>query len=227
MELHAVVAVAVEALAGAVVQRDVRGIALRRDTEAVVLDGDEHAARLHVLHRMVRAAMAEVELERVVPEREPEQLVAEADAEEGNLPEKTPDRLDLVGEHGGIAGPVRDQHRAGLRLDDRAGIPPAGDDVRLEPRVCEPLRDRALGTEVDDGDARPGADCERLLCADLAVERAAVDRRLGERTLTQFLDRRSAERAADDASVADPPHERARVDTSERDDAALAEPARE
>ena len=115
-------------------------------------------------------------------ERQPEQLVAEADAEEGNLPEKTPDRLDLVGEHGGIAGPVRDQHRARLRLEDRVDIPRTGNDERLEAGMREPLRDRALRAEVDDRHARPGADGKRFLRADLAVERAAVDRRLVERT---------------------------------------------
>src|SRR5436309_7817818 len=184
MELHAVVAVAMKALAGAVVQRDVRGIALRGDAEAVVLHGDEHTARLHVLHRMVRAAMAEVELEGVVPEREPEQLMAEANAEERHGAEQVADRLDLAGEHGRIAGPIRDQHRARLRLEDRVGIPRTGNDERLEAGMREPLRDRALRAEVDDRHARPGADGKRFLRADLAVEWAAVDRRLVERALS-------------------------------------------
>src|SRR5262249_34778416 len=56
-------------------------------------------------------------------------------------------------------------------------------------------------------------------------ERPAVDRRLGERARVQLVDRRVAERAADDALVADPAHERARVDPCEGDDAALAQPA--
>src|SRR5262249_59473113 len=101
----------------------------------------------------------------------------------------------------------------------------AGDDVRLEAGRRGALRDRALRAEVDDGDTRAGSDGERLLRADLAVERPAVDRRLGERARVQLVDRRVAERAADDALVADPAHERARVDPCEGDDAALAQPA--
>src|SRR5205814_3732816 len=66
-----------------------------------------------------------------------------------------------------------------------------------------------------------------LLRTDLAVERSAVDGRLRERPRAQLLDRRVAERAAHDTLVADAAHERARVDTGERDDAALAQPAGE
>ena len=190
MELHALEPVAVEPLAGAVVQRHVRDVAVGDHGEAVVLDRDEHAAGLHVLHRMVRAAVTEGQLERRVAEREPEQLVAEADAEERHAAEQRADRLDLVGEHGRVAGAVRDQHRARLRLEDRVGIPGARDDVRLEPGVGEPARDRALRAEVDDDDPRAGADREGLGRPDLAVERPAVDRRLGERARLQLLDRR-------------------------------------
>src|SRR5438477_10892770 len=67
----------VQAFDGAVVERGVRdAVALaRRDRESVVLRGDEHAARLVVDDGMVRAAMAERELERLVSGRECEQLV--------------------------------------------------------------------------------------------------------------------------------------------------------
>ena len=88
VELHAGEAVAGEALAGAVVQRDVRDVAVRDHREAVVLDGDEHAAGRDVAHRVVRAAMAERQLEGLVAEREAEQLVAEADAEERDAAEQ-------------------------------------------------------------------------------------------------------------------------------------------
>ena len=195
--------------------------------EPVVLDGDEHAAGRDVAHRVVRAAMAERQLEGLVAEREPEQLVAEADAEERHPAEQRADRLDLVGEHGRVAGAVRDQHDARLGLEDRVGVPRARHDVGLEPGVGEPARDRALRAEVDDDDARPGADRVRLGRADLAVERPAVDERLGERARVELLDRRVAERAAQHAAVADLPHERPRVDAGERDDALLAQPRRE
>src|SRR5581483_6211943 len=79
----------------------------------------------------------------------------------------------------------------------------------------------------DDRDARTGADGERLARSDLAVERASVDRRLREGARVQLLHARVAERTADDAFVADAADERPRVDARERDDATLAQPARE
>ena len=68
----------------------------------------------------------------------------------------------------------------------------------------------------------PGADEVRLGDADAAVERPAVDRRLGERAGMQLRDRRVTDGAAKDAVLADAPHERARVDVGDRDDALLA-----
>ena len=67
-----------------VVERDVCCLArLRRgDGEAVVLARDEHATRAALEHRMVRTAMAERELERLVPGREGQQLMSEADTED-------------------------------------------------------------------------------------------------------------------------------------------------
>src|SRR6476646_4059220 len=77
MELHrprAQVGV-VEALDRAVVERDVCRLATlgRAHGEAVVLARHEHAARAPVDHGMVRAAVAERELEGLVPGREREQ----------------------------------------------------------------------------------------------------------------------------------------------------------
>ena len=177
-----------------------------------------------VADRMVRAAMAERELEGLVAEREPEQLVAEADAEERHPAEQVADRLDLLGEDGRVAGAVRDQHDARVGLEDRVGVPGARDDVGLEPRVGEPARDRALRAEVDDDDPRARRRPRTAPGADLPVERAAVDERLGERAGVELLDRRVAERAAQDAAVADPAHERPRVEAGQRDDALLAQP---
>jgi hypothetical protein len=228
VELDAREAVALEPLARPVVERHVRDVVVGQDGEAVVLDGDEHAAGGEVADGVVRAAVAEGKSERLVPEREPEQLVAEADPVHRHLPEQRADRLDLVDEDGRVAGAVRDEHGARPRLEDRVGVPPARHDVRLDPGGGEARRDRALRAEVDHDHARPGADGVRLLGADGAVERAAVDRRLGERAgverLLVSVSQRTAERLV---RVADPLHERARVDGGERDHAAVAEPARE
>src|SRR5581483_2226117 len=66
-----------------------RAVEVRRvDREAVVVRCDEDAARLRVADGVVAAAMPELELARRGAEREAEDLVAEADAEERELPEE-------------------------------------------------------------------------------------------------------------------------------------------
>src|SRR5438309_10039038 len=74
----------VEALDGAVVEGDVGRLArlARRDREPVVLARDEDAARRALEHRMVGPTVTERELERLVPGRERQQLVTEADPED-------------------------------------------------------------------------------------------------------------------------------------------------
>ena len=74
-------------LDGPVVQARVRDLdagrqRARLDGEAVVLRRDLDAARLEVLHRVIAAAVAELELERPSAERQREHLVAQADAEQ-------------------------------------------------------------------------------------------------------------------------------------------------
>src|SRR4030095_933513 len=75
-----------DALQRGVEQRAVRGTDIRRqrrlvDGEAVVLAGDEHAPGIELENRMVRAVVAELHLDRLRAAREPEQLLAQADAE--------------------------------------------------------------------------------------------------------------------------------------------------
>ena len=55
------------------------------DFVAVILRGDVHAPRQQVLHRMVAPAMPELELVGARPQRQTHQLIAQADARDGNL----------------------------------------------------------------------------------------------------------------------------------------------
>src|SRR6476659_124736 len=98
---------------------------------------------------MVRTAMAERELERVEPECEPEQLMAEADAEERRAAEQGANGLDRPLEHGWVSV--------------------AGDDGDLDTGRGEPLRDGALTTEVYQHYPRAGADEDRLADPDVPV----------------------------------------------------------
>src|SRR4051812_28631963 len=74
------------ALEGTVEERDVRRpkvVLYRRgiDGEAMVQARDDHAAGVEILHRMVRAVVAEFHLQRLSPRCEAHELVAEANAE--------------------------------------------------------------------------------------------------------------------------------------------------
>src|SRR5262249_20263499 len=78
-------------------------------SEAVVLRGDVDPARLHVLHWMVGPAMAERQLEGLEADRPAEELVAEADADDGFLSHQPADVLDDVVECAGVAGAVGEE----------------------------------------------------------------------------------------------------------------------
>ena len=113
MELERREAVALKPFDGAVVQRDVadlRGVA-GLDREAVVLGGDEDAPRAGHAHGVVRAAVSERKLERPQAECEPDELVAEADAEERCAAEQVADGLHRPVELGRVSRAVADQHR--------------------------------------------------------------------------------------------------------------------
>src|SRR3954453_8069276 len=74
--------------------------------EAVVLRGDLDLAGRQVLDRVVAAAVAERELERLQPDRPAQQWMAEADAPDRLLAHDLADRGDDVVERRRVAGPV-------------------------------------------------------------------------------------------------------------------------
>src|SRR5512138_413327 len=127
--------------------------------------------------------MAELELERPRPEREAEELVAEADAEE-RLPrvDERPDRRDARGERRRVAGAVREEEAVERReLRRRRGRREDGD---VEAPGLEVAEDVPLDAVVDRRDARtvrcvgaPGVGRPR---PDLERERGARHRRLLE-----------------------------------------------
>src|SRR4051794_15535544 len=95
-----------EALDRAVVERHVRRLAIlaRGDGETVVLARHEHASAGPLDDRVISAAVSELELERLVAARQGEQLVAEADAQDGNLAEQLLHRHDLLLKRPGVSG---------------------------------------------------------------------------------------------------------------------------
>src|SRR5690348_2979787 len=88
-----------------VVEGDVRRHLRLRSAyrEAVVLARDEHALVRALQHGVVSASVTERQLERLVPGRQREDLVAEADAEDARAAEQIAHRLHLVPQRAGIA----------------------------------------------------------------------------------------------------------------------------
>ena len=192
------------------------------DGEAVVLDGDEHAAGGEVADGVVGAAVAERELERLVPEREPEQLVAEADPE-----------------HAAPARAARGSSRPGRRArPGRRGR------SRRARRAAAPRGSRRRPTSAARRTPRPrrrrdGVGIERFEPRSTTTTRGPAPTAYGSsvptarssgrpsiggsasaRAWSSSTDRRRRARSGAAVRVADPLHERARVDAGERDHAA-------
>src|SRR5207249_11594843 len=97
---------------GPVVQIDAidRNIGRQRgwiDREAMVLRSDFNFAGLQVLHRLVRAAMAEFQFEWLAAKCLPENLVPQTDTENRNAaPDQLTDRFHGIAERRRIAGTI-------------------------------------------------------------------------------------------------------------------------
>src|SRR5215211_234080 len=110
-----------------------RSLAVRAEhREAVVLRGDLDSTRLQVLHRVVRAAMAERQLEGVEPDRPAEQLVAEADAPHRDLSDDAAYGLDDVVERRRVTRAVGEEDRVGLASEELLGAGAARVELQVD-----------------------------------------------------------------------------------------------
>ena len=177
---------------------------------------------------MVRAAVSERKLVRLVPCGKREQLMAEADAEDRDAADQLAHDGDLVCKWLGITGAVRKQYAVEAQeLVHRSVVRKDGDRCA---GAREPPQDRTLAPVVDDSDAsatRVGVRV-RLRGGHGGCERAAGHRRLCAGNLDCLLDRPVTGdcNGAQGAAVAQLEDERARVDPAQRDDAAFVEPVR-
>src|SRR2546428_519140 len=79
--------------------------------------GRKHLSGCKIPHRMVPASMAVGQLHRVAAQREPEQLVAETDAEDRQRAVgKLAQRVDGIADGRRVAGAVRKEQAVGLEL---------------------------------------------------------------------------------------------------------------
>src|SRR4051812_10446455 len=93
----------------------------------MVLGGDLDRARREILHGLVHAAVAELELVRLSADGEGEELVAETNPEERALSEQSLHGVDGVGHGRGIAWAVRYEDAVGGEIEDLRGGGPGGD----------------------------------------------------------------------------------------------------
>ena len=92
------------------------------DDVVVVLARDLDPAGRLVAHRVVRAVVAERQLVGLRAEREPDDLVAEADAEHGHLAEQRRATASAAPvDRGRVTRPVREEHAVGLAGEDLGG----------------------------------------------------------------------------------------------------------
>ena len=127
---------------------------IRVGGEAVVLGGDRDLAGLEVLHRLIAAAMAELELESGAAESVGDHLVAEADAEDRVVGHEAGDRLVDVGECGGVAGTVGEEDAIGGVLLDLLSGGGSGENFYVETVVNEFAEDGVFGAKIEGGDGK-------------------------------------------------------------------------
>ena len=207
-----------------------------RDREAVVLRGHEHALRPGHAHGVVRAAVAERSLNVSRPSASPTSWCPRQMPKSGTRPSSP--RTVSTGRRAARDRPGRCRRAPPpARARARRRRPRCRGRPRPRRRLDEPPHDRALAAEVEHDDARarrrPRTARRRTPRAPAAARRAPARRAsAASRGAAPRARGRAAPRAAPcrarSASRRPPqaPHERARVDLLERDDAAPGEPGR-
>ena len=94
--------------------------------KAVILGGDLHPAGKLILHRLVGPPVPELELEGPTPQGQPQELVAQADAEHGLGAEALADVVHGIGDRGRVPGTVAEDDAVGRQRQDRGGRGGAG-----------------------------------------------------------------------------------------------------
>ena len=165
---------------------------------------------------MVRAAMTELQLERLRAHRQAENLVAQADAERRHVAlDQLARVVDRVVEHGRIARAIAEEHAVGLRREQRGRRCLRRIHAHVAAVRREPAQDVPLHAEVVGGDAQPARRLSLAGKQELVVL-AARTKSNGASHVTPFT--RSAPSICGNAARA--LDERVRVRPAGRDDAA-------
>src|SRR5439155_10241980 len=111
------------------------------DGEAVVLAGDFDSAGVEVFDGLVAAAVAEFQFKSFSADGAAEELVAEADAEDGDFAEDALEWSDGVVEGGGVAGAVGDEEAVGAMVHDFFGGDVGREDGYFDAALAEVAED--------------------------------------------------------------------------------------
>ena len=133
------------------------GVDGRVHGEAVIVRSDLDTSGGAVEHRLVDAAVAVAELIGAVAQRPPEDLVAQADAEEGDAGvQNSAQQLDLTCRGARVARPIGEEDAVrteGEHLGQRRGL---RQNVDAHAPLCQLPRGAGLDAQVDGGDPGHG-----------------------------------------------------------------------
>jgi hypothetical protein len=134
-----------------------RGDAGRVDLELVVLRGDEDGAGDVVANRVVAAVVAELEPRGARPDGLAEDLVAQADAQQGDAAfQQLLAQTHGVGQPRGVAGTVGEDHPVGVLLHDLLDARVGAQHHHRGAARAHRAQHVALHPVVEDGDAQVG-----------------------------------------------------------------------
>src|SRR5581483_11063508 len=116
-----------------------------------------HFAGFKILHRLICPAMPELQFEGSTAERLPKNLVAKADAENGNAGiYEIANGADCVAEGGGVAWTVGKKNAGRLVLERLRGGRRSRNHLYLEPALAQPAHDVVLHAEIVGHDGNIG-----------------------------------------------------------------------
>ena len=127
---------------------DIRGQRFRIHRKAVILRGDRDLARAQILHRLVAAAVSELQLESFSADGVAEHLVPEADAENRRAAHELADVVMHIRERGRIAGAVGKEDAVGLQREHVLGGKIRRHHAHAEAFLPQPAEDVRLHSEI-------------------------------------------------------------------------------
>ncbi len=110
---------------------------------------DLHFARPQVFHRVVGPAVPELQLVSPAAQGEPEELLSQADPEDGEFSQQFPDCVDSVSYGLGVPGAVREQYPVRLEGPDFGRACSGRDDGTAQPRSARHVEDVEFHPEIE------------------------------------------------------------------------------